>query len=81
MDPVTAITTVLTVINTFAKVYPEVVQGLENLKKFGTTLFEEFTGSSISDTDLATLEAGIDDIHTRLQVPIPDDPANAPPAA
>jgi len=75
MDPVTAIATVLTVINTIAKVYPDVVEGVENLKKFGATLFQEFTGGSISDADLATLEADIDALHAQLQVPIPDDPA------
>ena len=80
MDPVTAITTVLTVINVISKVYPDVVEAFGNLKTFGTTLFEEFTGSSISDADLATLEAGIDNIHNQLQVPIPDDPS-APPTA
>ncbi len=71
MDPVTALTLVVTVINTLAKLEPELVTAAQNLKTFGTTLFEEFTGQKISDTDLATLEAKIDDIHAQLQQPLP----------
>ena len=74
MDPTAAISLVLTVINVATKLYPEIVTTAGNLKTFGTTLFEEFTGTKISDADLATLEAEVDDIHARLQISIPDAP-------
>ena len=72
MDPTAAIELVLTVINVATKLYPEIVTTAGNLKTFGSTLFQEFTGTKISDADLATLEAKIDDIHAQLQAPIPD---------
>ena len=72
MDATQAITLVLTVINVAVKLYPEIAATASNLKTFGTTLFNEFTGTKISDADLATLEAQIDAIHSQLQAPIPD---------
>lgn len=85
MDPLTAITTVVTVINTLAKLEPEIVQGFANLKVFGTALFEQFTGSTISDADRATLEAKLDELHDQLQVPLPaaqpGDPDYVPPVS
>ena len=72
MDATQAITLVLTVINVAVKLYPEIAATAGNLKTFGATLFAEFTGTKISDADLATLEAQIDAIHNQLQAPIPE---------
>lgn len=88
MDPVTALGTVITVINTLAGLEPEMVKAWGNLKTFGTALFEEFTGQPISDADRVALETQLDDLHAQLQVPLPPaqpgDPdyvdPNAPPA-
>ena len=60
MDTAAAISLIVTVINTLIKLEPEIASGFTNLKGFATTLFEEFTGTPISDADLATLEAQVD---------------------
>lgn len=72
MDPVAALETVATVINTLAKVWPEVVAAGANLKTFGVTLYQEFTGTPISAADQASLEARIDQLSAQLQAPLPD---------
>lgn len=78
MDPVTAITTVVTVVTELAKLEPVFVQAWDNLKPFGIALYTKLTGGTISDADLATLEAQLDALHAQLQQPLsaaqPGDP-------
>ena len=77
MDATTAITAVVTVINFLIKEEPDIAAGISNLKTFGTRLFQEFTGSQISDDDLATLEAQVDALAAQIQAlqPPPGTPA------
>lgn len=73
MDAAAAISLTLTVINFISKEYPDIVAAAGNLKTFGTRLFEEFTGAQISDDDLATLEAKVDELSAQLQQPLPPE--------
>jgi len=71
MDPVTAITTITTVIETAIKLEPQIIQGLNNLKIFGAALYQAFTGNAISADDQTTLEATIDNLYSQIVVPLP----------
>lgn len=67
MDFTVALGIVTQVIQVLDQYGPEVVAAIPDLKKFGVDLVEELTGTPISDADLATLEATIDDLHNQLQ--------------
>lgn len=73
MDPMTALSTVLTVVNTLAKLEPTFVAAWNNVKPFGVALYEKLTGQTISDADLVTLEAQLDALSAQLQEPLPPD--------
>lgn len=72
MDVTAALSTIITVINTLAKLEPTFVSTWENLKPYATTLYQEFTGQDISDEDLLKLEAALDDLHAKFQEPLPE---------
>ena len=71
MDITAAIALSVTVIETLIKVAPLAVQAIGDLKVFAVTLFERFTGQTITDEQRVELEASIDALHNEFQQPIP----------
>jgi len=51
MDPVTALTTVVTVITELGKLEPVFVQAWDNAKPFAVALYQKLTGQTISAAD------------------------------
>lgn len=73
MDPLAAIGLVTSAVEVAMKVYPVIVQGVENLKPFAVALYEKYTGEPITPEQRNELEAKIDDLHLQFQQPIPPE--------
>lgn len=67
-----ALATVLTVIETLTKLAPQLVATWNDLKPFATALYTQFKGAEPTEAELAELEAKIDELAARLQVPLPE---------
>lgn len=63
--------TVLTVVETLTKLAPTFVSTWTDLKPFATTLYTQFKGSAPTADELTALEAQIDALAARLQIPLP----------
>lgn len=67
-----ALTTVLTVVETLARLAPEFVRTWDNLKPFATDLFKQLSGAEPTEAEVADMEARIDALAAQLQVPLPE---------
>jgi len=78
------LTIVLTAIETLVKFEPTIVQAGADLKPYAAALYQQLTGQAITDDQRASLEAGVDALFARLEVPLPPaqpgDPDYVPPA-
>ena len=64
--------TVLTVIDLAGKMLPQIMATATDLKPFASALFTQLSGGAApTDTELAALEAKIDELAARLQAPLP----------
>jgi hypothetical protein len=66
-----ALASVLTVIETLTKLAPTFVSTWNDLKPFAAQLYTQFKGEQPTDAELVDLEAQIDALATRLQIPLP----------
>lgn len=73
MEPISAILTVVSVIETLMKVAPVVVSGIADLKEFAVALYEKFTGNNITPEQRKELEDKIEALHIEFQAPIPSE--------
>lgn len=62
---------VLTAVETLAKLAPTFVSTWTDLKPFAVDLYTQFKGSAPTADELTVLEAQIDALAARLQVPLP----------
>ena len=63
--------TVITVIQLLVKLVPVVVQAGTDLQPFAVALFNHFNGKAPTAEELVALEAKVDELAARLQVPLP----------
>lgn len=68
-----AISTVLTVIETLAKLEPEFVATWNNIKPFAADLYQQFKGRAPTEKETTALEAGVDALFERLMTPLPQE--------
>lgn len=65
------LTTVLTVIEALMKFTPVIVQAGADIKPFAVALYQQLSGQTITAAQRAELEAGVDALFARLEVPLP----------
>lgn len=71
MDVSAIISVVLTAVNTFIKVEPQLAQTVGDLKPYALALYQELTGQAPTDDQRAAISAGIDALFARLEAPLP----------
>ena len=71
MDPVAIISLVLSAVETFIKVEPQIVQTVKDLRPFAEALYQKWTGQAATAAQQTQISDGIDALFARLEVPLP----------
>lgn len=67
-----ALAIVLEVVNQAIKLAPQAVSTWNDLKPFATSLYAQIKGSAPTEAEVTEMEAKIDELAARLQVPLPE---------
>ena len=71
MDAGLIISMVLSAVQTFIKVEPQLAQTVNDLKPFAVALYQEWTGQQPTADQTAVIVSSIDAMFGRLETPLP----------
>lgn len=67
----TVVNIVLTAIDTFMKVEPQIAQTVTDFAPYATALYQQLAGQAPTDDQRAVMRAGIEALFARLETPLP----------